>query len=172
VPKRRPVWLAALLLVALLAVLLIGFFVVPAFVYPPLSADELNNVADAKARIELQQAQSKLQNDFRSILLQGLAGLLLVVGAVATWRQLQITRDGQIPERFTRAIEQVGNESMDVRIGGIYALERIGINSVEDRRTIQYILGSFVRRHAPWPPNLGPAVRMAGGRARERESAF
>jgi hypothetical protein len=42
---------------------------------------------------------------------------------------------------------------MDVRIGGIYALERIGINSAEDRRTIQYILGSFVRRHAPWSPD-------------------
>ena len=31
-------------------------------------------------------------------------------------------REGQITERFTRAIDQLGNEKLDVRLGGIYAL--------------------------------------------------
>jgi hypothetical protein len=35
-----------------------------------------------------------------------------------------------------------------VRVGGIYALERIGHDSTRDRRTIIYVLGSFVRERS------------------------
>jgi hypothetical protein len=34
-------------------------------------------------------------------------GLLLLVGATATWRQLRLSREGQITERFTKAIDQL-----------------------------------------------------------------
>ena len=102
-------------------------------------------------RIQLQQAQAQLQNNARSTLLQAIAGLLVVAGAIATWRQVPVNRDGQITERFTRAIDQVGSDNPDVRIGGIYALERIARNSPQDRNTIQYILGAFIRNHAAWP---------------------
>jgi hypothetical protein len=33
-------------------------------------------------------------------------------------RQLQVNREGQITERFTRAIDQLGSEALDVRLGG------------------------------------------------------
>jgi uncharacterized protein YjbI with pentapeptide repeats len=39
--------------------------------------------------------------------------------------QLQIAQRGHITERFTRAIDQLGHAQLDVRLGGIYALERI-----------------------------------------------
>jgi uncharacterized protein YjbI with pentapeptide repeats len=42
---------------------------------------------------------------------------------------------------------------MDVRIGGIYALERIATDSVQDRATVAEVLTAFIRGHAPWPPN-------------------
>lgn len=105
----------------------------------------------APARIQLQQAQSQLADDARSSILQAFGGLLVVAGAVATWRQVHISREGQITDRFTRAIDQLGSENRDVRIGGIYALGRIAANSPDDRSTIQYVLGAFVRDHASWP---------------------
>lgn len=84
-------------------------------------------------------------------MLQAVAGLLLIAGAAATWRQVHISREGQITERLTRAVEQIGSDNVDVRIGGIYALERISKNSATDRNAIQFILGAFVRNHAAWP---------------------
>jgi Pentapeptide repeats (8 copies) len=43
---------------------------------------------------------------------------------------------------------------LDVRLGGIYALERIARDSPADRATIGEVLTAFVRGHAPWPPRL------------------
>jgi hypothetical protein len=50
--------------------------------------------------------------------------------------ELDITRRGQITERFTQAIDQLGSESLEIRLGGIYSLER---TAREDRAP----------RHAP-----------------------
>ena len=35
-------------------------------------------------------------------------------------------------DRYTKAIEQLGSDKLDVRIGGIYALERIALDSDKD----------------------------------------
>jgi hypothetical protein len=60
-------------------------------------------------------------------LLQGIGGTVLLLGAYFTYRQLQTARDqlqiaqeGQITERFSRAIEQLGSDKEDVQLGGIY----------------------------------------------------
>jgi uncharacterized protein YjbI with pentapeptide repeats len=104
---------------------------------------------------------AKAQNDVRTTLLQGLGGVVLLVGAYFTYRQvtnsrqqLQVAQQGQITERFTRAIDQLGHDQLDVRLGGIYALERIARDSSDDRATIGEVLTAFVRSHAPWPPRL------------------
>jgi Pentapeptide repeats (8 copies) len=96
----------------------------------------------------------KAQNEVRTTLLQGLGGVVLLVGAYFTYRQLRTTREGQITERYTRAVDQLGHAQLDVRLGGIYALERIARDSPADRATIGEVLTAFVRSHAPWPPRL------------------
>jgi hypothetical protein len=48
-------------------------------------------------------------------------------------------------------VDQLGSQNVDVRIGGIYALERLAKNSPADRNAIQYLLGAFVRNNASWP---------------------
>jgi hypothetical protein len=149
--RRVPAWLMVLVAASALALLVACVTVLPVLLYPPLPPTELQAVTGIERRIELQQAQGALQNDARATLLQGLGGLVLVIGAVATWRQVQISREGQITERFTRAVDQIGSKSPDVRIGGIYALQRVANNSAADRATIVRVLGAFVRRHAPWP---------------------
>jgi Pentapeptide repeats (8 copies) len=135
---------------AVLALLLACVLVFPRLLHPPLSAADLRGVSSADRRVELQQAQAKLQNDARATLLQGIAGLLLLAGAVATWRQVQVNREGQITERFTRAIDQLGSTTPDVRLGGIFTLERIAKDSPADRPTVATVLAAFVRSHAPW----------------------
>ena len=98
-------------------------------------------------------------NAARTTVLQAVGGLVLTLGAYATWRRLRIneeelraSRDGQITERYSRAIEHLGSESRDVRIGGVYALERVARNSAEDRDAIVAVLCAYIRGHSPWPP--------------------
>jgi hypothetical protein len=71
--------------------------------------------------------KAKAINDVRTTLLQGIGGTVLLLGAYFTYRQLQTARDqlqiaqeGQITERFSRAIEQLGSDKEDVQLGGIY----------------------------------------------------
>jgi hypothetical protein len=161
--QRRAAWLAVLTLTGLLALLLVGVVLLPQLLYPPLSRTELQDVPTAKERIELQQAQSELQNNARTPLLQGLGGLLLVAGVIATWQQVLISREGQVTERFTRAVDQLGSQAVDVRTGGIYALERIGRDSAADRATVVEVLTACVRHHAPWPPKASPDDLTASG---------
>lgn len=62
----------------------------------------------------------------------------------------------RITESFTKAIEQLGSEKLQVRLGGIYALERISRESSDDRRTVMDVLSAFVREQAPWKePDIG-----------------
>lgn len=143
-------WLGILATMAVLALLLASVLVFPSLLHPPLSPAQLQGVASPDKRVELQQAQARLQNDARATLLQGVAGLLLVAGAIATWRQVQVNREGQITERFSRAIDQLGSRAPDVRLGGIFTLERIARDSPADRWTVAEILGALVRTHAPW----------------------
>lgn len=80
--------------------------------------------------------------------------LVFVVGVFFTYRQLQTAREGQITERYTRAIDQLAHSELNVRVGAIYALERIARDSPVDRPTIAEVLTAFVRSHSPWPPKL------------------
>jgi hypothetical protein len=116
---------AALGLVLLLWLVLVA----PALLVPARSAASLRDVRDPARRHELQDARLRLQNDVRTTLLQALGGAAVLTGAWAAWRQLHLLREGQITERFTRAIDHLGSDQLDIRLGGIYALERIALDS-------------------------------------------
>lgn len=133
--RSRTIWLvAAGVAGGLVAFAAIVF--VPLLIYPIQSG------------VDLQQTQ--LQINLRTSLLQFFGGLLIVAGAAATWRQVQVNRDGQITDRFSRAVEHLASENADVRIGGLYVLERISTDSPKDRRFVQITIGSFVRNRVPW----------------------
>ena len=64
---------------------------------------------------------------------------------------LLITDRGQITDRFSKAIEQLGaagNDAVDLRLGGIYALEQIAKDSPNWYRPVVEVLGAFIRQHA------------------------
>jgi uncharacterized protein YjbI with pentapeptide repeats len=82
-----------------------------------------------------------------------------VNGQVAQ-RNVELAQQGQITDRFTKArftkaIEQLGSErngapNLEVRLGGIYALERIAKDSMRDRAVVLEVLTTYVRENAPW----------------------
>src|SRR3954447_12289204 len=88
----------------------------------------------------------------RTAVLATLAGLIALTGALFTGLSYRLNRAGQITERFTRAIDQLGNAELDVRLGGIYALERIARDSKDDHPQVVEVLTAYAREHAPWPP--------------------
>jgi hypothetical protein len=84
-------------------------------------------------------------------------GTALLVGLYFTRRTVQLNQEGQITERFTKAIDQLGagegkDKRLEIRLGGIYALGRIARDSEKDYEPIIEVLAAYVREHAPYPP--------------------
>ena len=101
-----------------------------------------------------------LENDLRTNLIQLLGGAVLLLTAYAAVRSAQVAwnsarstreaaREGQITEQYASAIDHLGGEAIEVRLGGIYTLERIARASTEDRRPIAEILTAYVRHNGP-----------------------
>jgi hypothetical protein len=94
---------------------------------------------------------------FAQLLAQIAGGLALLFGLYFTWRRVEVSQQQQITERFTRAIDQLGatddkgKKKPEIRLGGIYALERIARDSERDHWPIMETLTTYVREHAPWP---------------------
>jgi Pentapeptide repeats (8 copies) len=67
-----------------------------------------------------------------------------------TARTFEPTERGHLTDRYAKGIEQLGNDNLDVRLGGIYALEQIARDSPRDRdqTTIVEVLSAFVRVHS------------------------
>ena len=100
-------------------------------------------------------------------------------------RTHELTEQGQITDRYTKAVEQLGSDKLDVRIGGIYALERVARDSAIDHPTVMEVLTAFIREHSqePWPvdgegaqqgekktrPDVQAAVTAAGRRDASRD---
>ncbi|WP_214326014.1 pentapeptide repeat-containing protein [Nonomuraea sediminis] len=85
-----------------------------------------------------------------------LFGLLFTAGGLyytaKTWESgqetLKATQQQSITDRYTKAVEQIGSDkSVEVRIGGIYALERIAADSSADAETIENVVVAFILEH-------------------------
>jgi Pentapeptide repeats (8 copies) len=172
-------------------------FVAPRLFVPARSAAALAGVSDPAARGRLEDERLKLQHDVRVGLLQAVAGVAVIAAVAATWQQLDTDRrqlrqqlevagQEQAAERFGRALDQLGSEQLDVRLGGIYGLERIAARGAEaataaagayqppgsdappgpgwwaaqDRVQVFEILSAYVRTTSHRPP-VGPAAPEA-----------
>lgn len=84
---------------------------------------------------------------------------MLAAGALAftAWnvtlyrKNLTIIEQGQVTDRYAKAIEQLGSDNLHVRIGGIYALQRIAVDSDEYHPIVMEVLTAFLREHRPSP---------------------
>ncbi|WP_189210353.1 pentapeptide repeat-containing protein [Actinokineospora fastidiosa] len=73
--------------------------------------------------------------------------------ATATERDAEARR---ITDLYTKAVEQLGSEKAPVRLGGLYALERLAQDHVEQRQTIVNVLCAYLRM--PYTPPDNPPV--------------
>ena len=107
---QRPWWLWALAgLVALAALAGIVLAVwLPSVLY--------GDVSKASPDARLQAASG-----FRTAIVAGLAGLAALGSLAIATRTYRLTQQGQITDRYTKAIEQMGSDKMDVRLGGMAA---------------------------------------------------
>jgi hypothetical protein len=135
-----------------------------------------NQAADAHQRdpsLTVEQLAT-LENEIRRTWATIAAGLFVLISGYLAWRNvavaernlavaqknLTVSQEGQITERFTKAIEQLGasdskgHPRLELRLGGIYALERIAQDSPErDHRTIMEVLAAYVRNNVKLPKN-------------------
>src|SRR5664280_418571 len=82
----------------------------------------------------------------------GVAAVLAALGGGAglgyTARTYRLSGQGQIADRYTRAVEQLGNEGVSVRIGGIHGLARTVRDAEGYGQVVVSVLAAFVRDDA------------------------
>jgi hypothetical protein len=79
--------------------------------------------------------------------------------AGVTERDLEERR---VTELYTKAVEQIGDDKAPVRLGGLYALERLGQDNPKQRQTIVNVLCAYLRM-----PFKGPVAGLRGSAAPE-----
>jgi hypothetical protein len=64
--------------------------------------------------------------------------------------QVEADRERRITDNFTRAVDQLGSDKLETRLGAIYALERIARESKADHWPIMETLTAYVRERSRW----------------------
>jgi len=130
-----------IIIIILVALLLLALQYVPHIQVAQFNITNQKDLADA-------------ENSYRATLAQIFGGIAIAIGLYYTWQRNNIAQEGQITERFTRAVEQLGavdkdgNPAIEIRLGGIYALERIANESDKDYWPIMDILTAYVKKNA------------------------
>src|SRR5437879_6724565 len=121
-------------------------------------------VADLVVALRLPDSRDKLRGELLSLLVPVaalVAGLIAGIAALLTFQEtrrqnlesLALTRRGQVADRFTRAIDQLGQrarDKLDVRTGAVYALEQVARDSpAELHGPVIEVLTAFVREGRP-----------------------
>ena len=183
--KRWAAWPQGIRWVAGIAAVLLALAIVWALFVPVAGWLAHYDVGSAKGPLR----EAALDNARGRLLTLG-AGLLAAGALVFTARTFTLSREGQVTDRYTKAIEQLGSDKLDVRMGGIYALERIARDSARDRPVVLEVLTAFVREHSrqdrdpsarehwdpsepdsaePPRPDIQAAITVVGRRDAERD---
>jgi len=121
------------------------------------------------------------ENEARKTLATILGGAAVLAGGYVTLQNLKVaqhaasisqealkvSREGQIADRFEKAIEQLGavnvdgKKKLEVRLGGIYALEGIANESEGLHWPIMEELCTYVRENAPLKPQESTREQQA-----------
>ena len=122
---------------------------------PPLLSPDLDDP----------RAQFEVLDRARLTVAAIIGGVGVLLGVYINWRRVgalerQVTtlQLGQITERFTRSIEQLGSVRADneaapeIRAGGVRSLERIARESPDDFWPILDILTAYLRAQCRWEP--------------------
>jgi hypothetical protein len=130
-----------------------GLFVLVAWTVWEVPQALYSYVPDAKDRADVEAST-------RTGVIAGLAGFAALGSLAVTTRTFRLTQQGQLTERYTKAIAQLGNDKLEVRLGGIYALERIAVDSKRDHPTVVEVLSAYVRERSGPIELIRPSPRQ------------
>ncbi|MFK0022477.1 pentapeptide repeat-containing protein [Streptomyces sp. NPDC090798] len=115
---------------------------------------------------DLQPADGVVITGFRTMLVAFGAGVIAGLGLYYTHKnhqhteklfahtrekdreQADLTREGQVTERYVEAIKLLSSENITQRLGGIYSLERIMHDSEKDHALVIEVLAAFIREQS------------------------
>jgi hypothetical protein len=111
----------------------------------------------------IEKDTTTIQNSIYATLVQAIGGVILSITAYVGYKNfkigednlkigqknLKVAEDKQVTERFSKSIEHLGSDKIDIRLGGIYALEQIAIDSPKYHWTIVEIINAFIREKRP-----------------------
>ena len=178
---------------AILAILAVGLFfywwVCPPALLLPQAAQRMEETygpqrpGGEQLGVDELRWLARQQSDVRRSIVQLATAAVLVLGLWLTFRRIKAAEDtakaalasartseeGQITERFSRSVDQLGKidaggkPAIEVRLGGIYALERIARDSLSDAGTIAEVLAAYVRQNSPLTEGAKDGHEWHGG---------
>jgi hypothetical protein len=109
----------------------------------------------------------------RAMLVNLLGGLAVAITIYFTYRNfkvaqenLKLAADKSITDTYSKAVEQLGNTDMSVRLGGIHALARIARSSQSDYFSVMQVLTGLLRNRYRAPHNGTSDASTAPGESR------
>lgn len=118
------------------------------FVLPSRLVDD-SRFTGASTNVATEEKRLKARSDVRTVGVQLVGALALIVGAALTWRTVWLTREGQITDRLTTAMNQLGELDATQRVAAIFALGRVARDSRADHPTVMMLLGEHLRGVCP-----------------------
>ena len=112
-----------------------------------------------------------LQNQLRQTLALLLAAGAILTGLALLWRRVtaseqaaidavRLAEETQRRERFMRAVGQLADERLEVRLGAIYALEQVAGESRQQHQPAMEVLCAYLRERAGWDAQRPAAARL------------
>jgi uncharacterized protein YjbI with pentapeptide repeats len=138
-------------------VFILAFLLIILIEIPPLHKQRYKNNFDLNSanlaeRTLIEKNATDVENNNRAGIIQVITTFAQIIGGAAlftslyfTYKTFQATEDGKINERFSKSVEMLGGENLELHLGGIYALERLSRDSQKDYWTTMEVLTAFVR---------------------------
>jgi len=109
----------------------------------------MQNITNPEKLADLEKERIIAENNIRTSLIQGIGGILVAITAYVGYLNYRALLDKNAADRFSKAVEQLGNDNIHVRLGGIYALEQIAKDAEEKYYwSVMETLTAYVRRES------------------------
>jgi hypothetical protein len=120
----------------LTSICIVGVVLLVAFLVVELPELQMKQLVDGRP-LEYR----RLVDEYRRTVTQALGGLGTFMLIWIAWKNLNLIRKGQNTDRFTKAIDQLGatskegGPSLEIRLGGIYALDQLAQQDRDEYQT-------------------------------------
>lgn len=103
------------------------------------------------------------QNAVRATAVAALVAAGTATASTIAWRSLALNRLGHMTDRYTKSVSMLGEDKMELRLGGVYALEALSKDSPQHASMIAEVLSAFIRSYPVTldPSDAAPVVNSA-----------